>query len=298
MAKGRLYGYARVSSKEQNLDRQIDALKKAGIDEDCIIVDKASGKDFEREGYQSFKSAMGLRDGDTLVIKSIDRLGRNKNDILREFAYWNDKGVKIKIIDIPTTMVDFPDEQKWVQDMINNIIMEVYTSLAEQERLTIRQRQSEGIAAAKKRGKHLGRPFKGYPTNFTLIYLQWKNKEMTAVKAMNILEIKKTAYYRYVNMYEEKKMQEPKLTLAQLKKTYVNNDVIYFEKGNYYRGRVVDIKKEKEKYLCDIKVYSDIDFDSSSLELNETPGDNFKMKTIEISNCHIVNVNEMMNEGT
>ena len=153
----RIYGYARVSSREQNEDRQIESLTKFGVPSENIIVDKCSGKDTEREGYQYLKRQI-LRSGDTLVIKELDRLSRNKNDIRHELEYFKDMGVHIKILDIPTTLTDFPTEQMWVMDMINAILIEVLGSIAENERNKIRTRQHEGIIAAKKKDVKFGRP--------------------------------------------------------------------------------------------------------------------------------------------
>lgn len=120
----RIYGYARVSTREQNEDRQIEALKNFGVPSENIIIDKCSGKDTERDGYQYLKRQI-LRNGDILVIKELDRLSRNKNDIKHELEYFKDKGVRIKILDVPTTLTDFPSEQMWVMDMINAILIEV-----------------------------------------------------------------------------------------------------------------------------------------------------------------------------
>jgi len=110
--ENRVYGYARVSSREQNEDRQIEALIRFGVPEPNIIIDKASGKDTERVGYQYLKRQI-LRKGDTLVIKELDRLSRNKSDIKRELEHFKDMGVRVKILDIPTTLTEFPDEQMW-----------------------------------------------------------------------------------------------------------------------------------------------------------------------------------------
>lgn len=150
------FDYIRVSTKEQNLDRQYEAIKQYVTDTKYIYGDKASGKDMERDGFQNMLKVM--RSGDTLYIKSIDRLGRNKEWIKQYLESFKKEGIRIKIIDLPTTMQDVPEGQEWVIDMINNIIIEVYTSMAEQERNNIKQRQSEGIAVAKAKGKHLGRP--------------------------------------------------------------------------------------------------------------------------------------------
>ena len=126
----RTYYYARVSSKEQNLDRQIAAFKALGADERDIITDKESGKDLDRKGYQALKNAM-LRRGDTLVVKSLDRLSRNKSDIHNELQYFKDNGIRLKVIDLPTTMMDLPEGQEWVFEMVNNILIEVLASIAE-----------------------------------------------------------------------------------------------------------------------------------------------------------------------
>lgn len=148
------YGYARVSSVEQNLDRQIIALKKY-VSEENIVVDKASGKDTDREGYQALKGLFGLREGDTLYITSLDRLSRNKEDIKKELQWYKEKKVRLKILDLPTSLIEVPEGQQWILDMIQNILIEVLSSIAEQERLTIRRQQREGIEAAKLKGKHL-----------------------------------------------------------------------------------------------------------------------------------------------
>ena len=113
----RTYYYARVSSKEQNLDRQIAAFKTLGAQEREIITDKESGKDLDRTGYQALKNAI-LRRGDTLVIKSLDRLSRNKADIKSELQFFKDNGIRLKVIDLPTTMMELPEGQKWVFEMV------------------------------------------------------------------------------------------------------------------------------------------------------------------------------------
>lgn len=194
------FGYVRVSSKEQNLDRQYEALKGYVTDEKYIYSDKASGKDMEREGFQNMLKAM--RSGDTLYIKSIDRLGRNKELIKRYLEHFKQEGIRVKIIDLPTTMQDMPADQEWVIDMINNIIIEVYTAMAEQERMTIKQRQKEGIAVAKARGKHLGRPVLELPKDWDRLYKEWKAGKITSVKFMDAIDMKKATFYKKVKEYE------------------------------------------------------------------------------------------------
>ena len=194
------FGYMRVSSTEQNLDRQLVELKKY-VSEEQIYSDKTSGKDFEREGFKSLLKA--LRKGDTLYIKSLDRLGRNKELIKKYLEQLKKKGVRLKIIDIPTTMQDMPVGQEWVIDMINNIIIEVYASIAENERVTINQRQKEGIAVAKAKGKHLGRPVQELPKAWERYYKQYKAKEIKAGEFMKLVEMPKATFYKKLKEYEQ-----------------------------------------------------------------------------------------------
>lgn len=194
----RIYGYARVSSREQNEDRQFEALSKFGVPSVNIIVDKCSGKDTEREGYQYLKKQI-LRSGDTLVIKELDRLSRNKADIKRELEEFKAAGVRVKILDIPTTLTDFPPEQEWVMDMINAILIEVLGSIAENERNKIRTRQREGIEAAKKKNVRFGRPVKPLPDNWQKVMADVINGEKRPVDAMRELNISRSCYYRLCN---------------------------------------------------------------------------------------------------
>lgn len=198
----RTYYYARVSSKEQNLDRQIAAFKALGAQEREIITDKESGKNLDRPGYQALKHAM-LRNGDTLIIKSLDRLSRNKCDIKNELQYFKDNEIRLKVIDLPTTMMDLPEGQEWVFEMVNNILIEVLGTISQQERETIKQRQAEGIEAAKAKGKALGRPALRYPENWDSVYFSWKAGEITAKVAMERTNTKRTSFYKLVKISEE-----------------------------------------------------------------------------------------------
>lgn len=193
--ESRTYYYARVSSREQNLDRQIAAFAAMGASERDIITDKESGKDLDRSGYTALKAAM-LRRGDTLVVKSLDRLSRSKADIKNELQYFKDNGIRLKVLDLPTTLVDYPAGQEWVLDMVNNILVEVLASIAQQERETIHQRQAEGIAAAKAKGKHLGRPKAQKPDNWNEVIARWKSGEITAVEAMRQTGLKRSTFYK------------------------------------------------------------------------------------------------------
>ena len=194
----RTYGYVRVSTREQNTDRQVEALIQFGVPEQNIIVDKASGKDTEREGYQYLKRQI-LRRGDTLVIKELDRLSRSKADIKRELEAFKDMGVRVKILDIPTTLTDFPPEQQWVQEMVTAILIEVLGSIAENERNKIRARQREGIEAAKRRNVRFGRPAAPLPENWREIMEKVRRGEMRPVDAMHILGLSKSSFYRLYN---------------------------------------------------------------------------------------------------
>lgn len=200
---GRIFGYARVSSKEQNLDRQIEQLKQY-VEKEQILTDKASGKDLNRPAYQALKGALGLRAGDELVICSLDRLSRNKENIRQELQWFREHHIRVKILDLPTSLVEVPEGQEWILDMINTILIEVLSSIAEQERLTIRKRQREGIEAAKKKGKHLGRPKLQIPETFPIVYRQWRSGELTAKEAMQQTQMSSSSFYRRVREYESK----------------------------------------------------------------------------------------------
>jgi len=209
--EGRTYFYARVSSKSQNLDRQIELFKSmGGIENENIIVDKESGKDFNREGYAYLKKQL-LRKGDTLVIKELDRLGRNKEAIKEELEHFKEIGIRIKVTDLPTTMTDIPFGQEWIIDMINNILIEVLSSIAEQERLKINSRQKEGIAAMEikngkrystKTGRPIGRPPATYPLEWNRYYEKWKAGEITAVECMRQMNLKRCTFYKLVHNME------------------------------------------------------------------------------------------------
>lgn len=205
--KGRILGYARVSSQEQNLDRQIEQLKLY-VPMENILTDKVSGKSLERPAYQALKGVLGLRTGDTLVITSLDRLSRNKEDIRQELQWFREQGIRLMILDLPTSLIEVPEGQEWILDMINNILIEVLSSMAEQERITIRKRQREGIEAARRKGKHLGRPKLKMPDNFEEVYAEWKKGNMTAKAAIKQLRMSSTSFYRIVRIYES----EPKGT--------------------------------------------------------------------------------------
>ena len=201
--KSKSYYYARVSTKEQNLDRQLAAFRELGADERDIICDKESGKDLDRPGYRMLRDYM-LRPGDTLVIKSLDRLSRRKEDIKNELRHFREMGVRVKIIDLPTSMIEVPAGQEWVLDMVNNILIEVLGTIAEQERETTLKRQAEGIAAAREKGVDFGRPKIEYPSDWAQVYVAWKSGGISARMAMERMGLKKTTFYKLVRMYERR----------------------------------------------------------------------------------------------
>jgi len=190
-----IYGYARVSTREQCLDRQYEALRKYKV-LDMVFSDKQSGKDFAREQYQAMKSS--VQNGDEVVIEELDRLGRNKDEIKAELEWFKLKGVAIRILDVPTTLIDFQG-QDWIRDMVNNILIEVLGSIAEQERIKIRKRQAEGIAAKKARGEweDYGRP-RIITDDFQKFLEKQKGGQMTVGECCEHLGISRSTWYKRV----------------------------------------------------------------------------------------------------
>lgn len=192
--KSRRYFYARVSTKEQNLARQLEAARKYK-DIDKVYEDKQSGKNFERDGYNKMKSV--LQPGDEVVVMALDRLGRNKEGIKAELAWFRENGVIVRILNVPTTLIEYPEGQEWVMDMVNNILIEVLAAMAEQEREANRQRQLEGMEAmpvidGRKVSSRTGRGF-GRPT--VEVDLGLRDGE-TVSEACKRLGISRTTYYR------------------------------------------------------------------------------------------------------
>lgn len=192
-----IIGYARVSTTDQNLERQIDSLKSFGCER--IYADKATGKNFNRPEYNKLKDA--LRAGDTLVVHEFDRLGRNKKLTLKELEYFKDQGVRLIALNLPTTQLDTNDNL--MLETINNIVIELYTMMAQQEIETREKRQREGIDKALKNGVKFGRTAIEYPEGWETIYNMVKNKEISGVKAMQMLGLKKTTFYKLKKQYEQ-----------------------------------------------------------------------------------------------
>ena len=189
------YGYVRVSTREQNELRQVVALKEFGISEKRIYVDKQSGKDFERPNYKRLMRK--LKGGDTIVIKSIDRLGRNYDEILEQWrVITKEKGVSIVVLDMP--LLNTAQSKDLTGTLIADIVLQLLSYVAQTEREFIRQRQAEGIAAAKARGVKFGRPTMEHPTEYEQIKAQWQHKELSARAAAKKLGITHGTFLRWV----------------------------------------------------------------------------------------------------
>ena len=198
------YFYGRVSAKDQNLARQIESAKQYK-NIDCVFKDKQSGKDFEREEYQKMKEI--LEAGDEVVIHALDRLGRNKDGIKEELAWFKERGVIVRILNVPTTLIEYPEGQEWLMEMVNNILIEVLGAFAEQERENTLKRQAEGIAAMPvdekgrkvstkpgKEGRTYGRKEKR-PENFEEILHRQRSGELTLKEALKEAGVGRTRWY-------------------------------------------------------------------------------------------------------
>lgn len=200
----RRFFYGRVSTREQNPERQIEAAKLLHIEEGYIFIDKASGKDFKRPEYQLLKRM--LREGDILYIKSLDRLGRNKQMILDEWhELTKSKKVDMVILDMPLLDTTKYKDITGLETLITDIVLQLLSYMAEDERERIKKRQQEGIAIAKANGIKFGRRKIETSSEFESIYNKWKEGNITATKAMEDLNLKRNTFYRRVNEYENRK---------------------------------------------------------------------------------------------
>ena len=195
------YAYARVSARDQNLERQIEAFIEFGIDKSRIFSDKKSGKDFERKGYK--KLIKLLKRGDLLVIKSIDRLGRNYDQIIAEWAHiTNVVGADILVLDMP--LLDTRTKaETLVGKFISDIVLQILSFVAESERANIKARQAEGIRIAKQNGVKFGRPKKNYSDEFLGIALDYINKSITSDVAIRQLDIRRENFYYHVRQIKK-----------------------------------------------------------------------------------------------
>jgi len=194
------YGYIRVSSYDQNESRQLDALQKLSIPEKNIFVDKESGKDFNRPSYKRMMKR--IRKDDLLYIKSIDRLGRNYEEILEQWRILTKgKGIDIVVLDMP--LLDTRRGKDLMGTFLSDIVLQVLSFVAENERVNIRQRQAEGIAAAKARGVRFGRPPMPLPENFHESYHLWKSGEITGTEAVKACQMPFSTFRYRAEIYQQ-----------------------------------------------------------------------------------------------
>lgn len=195
---GKTYGYVRVSTREQNEDRQMIALNQRKVLKENIYMDKQSGKDFERPRYQCL--VRKLEEGDLLYVKSIDRLGRNYEEILEQWRILTkDKKIDIVVLDMP--LLDTRRGKDLMGTFLSDIVLQVLSFVAENERGNIRQRQKEGIEAAKKRGVRFGRPPKPLPENFGWVYRRWICQEINGTQAAQMCRMSVPTFYRRAEQY-------------------------------------------------------------------------------------------------
>ena len=198
-----VYGYIRVSSRDQNEDRQLIALKEVGVPEKNIYLDKQSGKDFNRPQYK--KLMRKLKKDDLLYIKSIDRLGRNYEEILQQWRMLTkEKGVDIVVLDMP--LLDTSRGKDLMGTFLSDIVLQVLSFVAENERTNIKQRQAEGIAAAKAQGIKFGRPPRPLPENFHSCYQRWKQGAITGTEAARECGLPLSTFRYRAEIYENARL--------------------------------------------------------------------------------------------
>ncbi|MBQ7108612.1 MAG: recombinase family protein [Clostridia bacterium] len=199
------YGYIRVSSTDQNEDRQLIAMKEKAVPKANLYIDKQSGKDFERPQYK--KMVKKLRAGDLLYILSIDRLGRNYEDIQKQWRILTkDIGVDICVIDMP--LLDTRNGKDLMGTFIADLVLQILSFVAQSERENIKKRQAEGIAAAKARGVKFGRPEKMLPKDFAKIVKKWEQKRLPFSEALKLCNVSESTFYRRLREYRIKHLDE------------------------------------------------------------------------------------------
>ena len=197
----KIYSYIRVSSRDQNEGRQLEEMRKLGIPDERIFIDKQSGKDFNRVEYQTLKRMLKDSPGSLLIILSIDRLGRNYKEIMKEWQELTTEcKADIKVLDMP--LLDTTQYKDLLGTFISDLILQVLSFVAEQERRNIKIRQREGIDLARKENKHLGRPKAKITEQFKLEYTKWKNGEQTATQAMLNSNTKRNTFYKLARTME------------------------------------------------------------------------------------------------
>ena len=205
-----IFGYARVSTTEQDLSRQIQAIKefRPEIEDDNIFCDKKSGRTFERPQYELMKQIITRTSRGSepveLVVKEFDRLGRNKAQVKEELAQFAQRGVVVRILNLPTTLIDLTDDTRGLLEMVQNILIEVLGTIAETELAFRANRQREGIEQAKQKGVYKGRkPVEYDHRQFEDVYVRWRSGSLKAVEAMRLMGMKPNTWYRRVHEYEE-----------------------------------------------------------------------------------------------
>lgn len=196
-----IYAYIRVSTNQQKVDRQYEEIKKFNIDKRYIFIDKESGKDFQRKNYK--KLVKKIKKNDLLIIKSIDRLGRNYQMILEEWAYITKTiGANIKVIDMPLLDTRNDNDNKLIGQFLSDVVLQVLSFVAEKERENIKQRQAEGIKIAKEKGVIFGRPKLILPQNTNEILDEYLNKNITCIEAMGLLGLSRSTLFRILKNYK------------------------------------------------------------------------------------------------
>lgn len=206
------YAYCRISTTDQNIERQLVSIKEYAptIPDNNIFIDEKTGKDFDRKQYQELKvilehisNAKSENETIELIVEELDRLGRNADGIKKELMWFKEHNIIVRILEIPTTLIEVDESNRWVMEMVANILIEVYAQLAQVELEKRAKRQAEGIAIAKAKGVYKGRkPIVINECLFESVYHKWKAGDITARQAMKELSIKPNTFYRRVSDYE------------------------------------------------------------------------------------------------
>lgn len=203
--ESKVYGYIRVSTREQNIERQLISLRDAGIADKNIFIDKQSGRNFQRPAYARMMKR--IREGDLLIVKSIDRLGRNYQEIMEQWRIiTKEKKADIRILDMP--LLDTTKTKDLLGTFISDVILQLLSFVAENERDNIRQRQAEGIAAAKARGVRFGKPMIPMPDNFPELYVRWEVNDISINELARLCNMGRSTMYKRIGEYREHLCQE------------------------------------------------------------------------------------------
>ena len=195
--KHKTFYYARVSDDEKNLGAQLESFRQLGAQEHEIFIDQESEKNTDQNSYQLLKNA-ALREGDTLIIQSLDRLSRSKADIKQELQWLKENNVRLKVVDMPTTMIELSKNQQWAVELMNNLLIEAFDSTVVHEYAEHRQRQREGIDAAKAAGVRFGRPPLEKEEEFYKLKKRWLSKEISTREAARILGVSHQTFWKWV----------------------------------------------------------------------------------------------------